>query len=164
MAEDDAVRVVFDPAQGDDAAPLHFSGPAGRREALHIKVERGFGVLQKNALLAPVLKRPGRTGVPVLPGMVAGVLFAKDDAHQVVRAGCVVAILHLRGDLVVGLGDNLWNRYPGRVITKRAKGFYVGHGLKLSMKLYKKVAGRRASGTSARRKTREKRGRISCAS
>ena len=142
MAENHAGRVVFDPAQRDDAAPLQFSGSAGHCKALHIKVERGLGILQKDALLAPVPKRLRRTGVPVLSGVVAGVLFPQDDAHQVVRAGGVVAVLHLRSDLVVGLGDDLWDRDPGRVITKRAKGFNVGHGLKLSLKLYKSLLAR----------------------
>ena len=71
--------------------------------------------------------------------MVAGVLFPQDDAHQVVRAGSVVSILHLRGDLVVGLGNNLWDGNPGRVITKRAKGFNVGHVWEVELKLYKSL-------------------------
>jgi len=31
-------------------------------------------------------------------------------------------------NFVVGLGDDLWNRDPGWVITKGAKGLNVGHG------------------------------------
>ena len=128
MAEYDAGGIVFDPAQGDDAAPLQFSRSARDGKALNIEVDGGLGVLQEDALAAPVPKKLRRTGVPVFARMVAGVLFAQDDAHQVLRAGSVVAILHLRRDLVVGLGDDLWNRDPGRVITKGAKGLNVGHG------------------------------------
>jgi hypothetical protein len=128
VAENYPGRVVFDAAQSDDAAPFQFGGSTRHGKALHIKVERGLGVLHKNVLLPPVPERLRRTRVPVVSRMVAGVLFPQDDTHQVVRAGSIVAILHLRGDLVVRLGDNLWDRDPVRVITKRAKGFDEGHG------------------------------------
>ena len=128
MAEYDAGGVVFDPSQGDDAAPLQFSRSTGDGKALNIEVERGLGVLQEDALPPPVPKKLCRTGVPVFSAVVAGVLFAQDNANQVLWARSIVGVLHLGRDLVVGLGDDLWNRDPGWVVTKGAKGLNVGHG------------------------------------
>ena len=57
---------------------------------------------------------------------VAGLVFAEYDADQVVGAGLVVAILHGRGDLVVGLGDDVFHLDAGGIVTEGAEGIDDG--------------------------------------
>ena len=61
-------------------------------------------------------------------GAVTGLTLAQDDSDQVVRAGGVITFLHPRRDFVVRLCSHGGQTYLGGVITKSAKGFYVGHG------------------------------------
>ena len=58
---------------------------------------------------------------------VAGLVLAEDDADEVVGAGLVVALLHLRGDLVVGLGDDVLHVDAGGVVAEGAEGIDAGH-------------------------------------
>ncbi len=89
----------------------------------------------------------GGAGVDVLDlGIVLEVL-AEDDANQVVGAGLVVAILHGRGDLVVGLGDDVFHVDAGGVVAKGAEGVDTGHAVlvspKIDMELIVRGVGRR---------------------
>ena len=54
-------------------------------------------------------------------------LFAEDDADEVVGAGLVVALLHGGGDLVVGLGDDVFHVDAGGVVTEGAEGVDASH-------------------------------------
>jgi len=47
--------------------------------------------------------------------------FAQDDSDQVVGAGFVIAILHRRGNFVVGLGHDLLQRYAIGIVTQSSK-------------------------------------------
>jgi len=53
--------------------------------------------------------------------------FAKNDANQIVGAGIIVAILHGRRDLVVGLGYDLGEIDPGGVIAQGAERCDISH-------------------------------------
>ena len=66
-------------------------------------------------------------GQEVLGLGVARLMLAQDDADQVVGAALVVALLHLRRDLVVGLGDHVLHMDAGSVVAKCAKRIDAGH-------------------------------------
>ena len=66
-------------------------------------------------------------GEEVLRLGVAGEVFAEDDTDEVVGAGVVVALLHLGGDLVVGLGDDVFHLDAGGVVTEGAEGIDASH-------------------------------------
>jgi hypothetical protein len=53
---------------------------------------------------------------------------AKDNADEIVRAGCVIAILKGGSDLVVGLGDDLGGGNLLGIVAQGAKGMNVSHG------------------------------------
>ena len=58
-------------------------------------------------------------GVDVVGVGVRQAALAQDDAHQVVRAEGQIAGLHRRGDLVVGLRDEIPQRAGLFGVTKR---------------------------------------------
>src|SRR5580658_1753000 len=101
--------------EGDEAAALAHLGGVGHGVGLRVAVERGLGLLGEDAFAAPVAQVLGGAGVDVVCLLaggeellrlgVAGLVLAEDDADQVVGTQLVVALLHLRRDLVVGLGD-----------------------------------------------------------
>src|SRR5581483_1358159 len=118
--------VVLNFPQGDETAALDRSSAVRRRKALDIVVQRGFVVLPQNMRLAPLLKMFGGAGINVTMVTIPGLRSSQDDANQVIRARVMVLLLHLRSDLVVGLGNNLRHGYPGRVVTERPKWLNVG--------------------------------------
>ena len=69
-------------------------------------------------------------GEEVLRIGVAGLVFAENDADEVVGAGFVVALLHGRSDLVVGLGEDVFHVDAGGVVTEGAEGVETGHALR----------------------------------
>ena len=68
-------------------------------------------------------------GQEILGFGIAGLVFAEDDADEVVGAGLVVALLHGGGDLVVGLGNYSFQVDTGGVVTEGAEGVETGHAV-----------------------------------
>ena len=54
-------------------------------------------------------------------------MLAEDDADEVVGAELVVSLLHVRRDLVVGLGDDVSHVDAGWIVTESAKGIQACH-------------------------------------
>ena len=139
MAVDDLVGVVVEVAEGYEAAALADFVGVGDCVGLGVAVEGWFGLFAEDAVLAPVFEGFGGAGVDVvgllaggqeLLGLgVAGEVFAEDDADEVVGAGVVVALLHLRGDLVVGLGDDVFHLDASGVVTEGAEGVDASHAV-----------------------------------
>ena len=137
VAVDDLVGVVVEVAEGDEAAALADFGGAGDGVGLGVAVEGGLGLFGEDVLFAPVVEVLGGAGVDVVGLLaggeeflgfgVAGLVFAEDDADEVVGAGLVVALLHGGGDLVVGLGDDVFHVDAGGVVTEGAEGVETGH-------------------------------------
>src|SRR5579863_10158593 len=98
-----------------------------RRKLLRVAIERRLGVLVKNAPPAPIAEVSRGPGVRIISRTIVGGAFAQNDSYQVVRTGCVVAILHFGSDFVVGLGSHLRERNSIGIITQRAEGFDVCH-------------------------------------
>ena len=76
-----------------------------------------------------VLESVGGAGVDVLLVGVGGEVLAEDDADEVVGAGLVVALLHGGGDLVVGLGDDVFHVDAGGIVAEGAEGIDAGHAV-----------------------------------
>ena len=99
----------------------------GSGEGLRVGVDRGSGILPQDSLRAPVPRNRPRPGyIHCLP-YCRRLAVTEDNSDEVIWAGRVVALLHGRGDLVVGLGDHLRGGDPLQVVAKRAKGKYVSH-------------------------------------
>ena len=136
---DDFVGVVVEVAEGDEAAALLDLIGVGDGVGLGVAVEGWFGLFAEDVVLAPVFEGLGGAGVDVVGLLaggeevlglgVAGEVFAEDDADEVVGAGVVVALLHLRGDLVVGLGDDVFHMDAGDVVAECAEGVDTGHAV-----------------------------------
>ncbi len=119
VAVDDLVGVVVEVAEGDEAAAFADLVGMGDGVGLGVAVEGGLGLFAEDVFFAPGFEGLGGAGVDVVGLLaggeevlgfgVAGEVFAEDDADEVVGAGVVVALLHLRGDLVVGLGDDVFH-------------------------------------------------------
>ena len=107
VAEDDARRVFFHLAEGDEALADEALAGIGDDEFLEVGEHAGFGVARPDAARDPVLHGAGGAGVDVVGFGVAGLALAEDDAHQIVGARFEVMALHRRRDLVVGLGDKV---------------------------------------------------------
>ena len=129
MAEDDFAVVVLDLAQGDKAAPLsgRAGGVAGNLESLRVEIKAGLRIGHQNTFGLPLLQGSSGARVHVLLVIVAGLRLAQNHAHQVIRAGCVILLLHCRGDFVVGLGHNIGGRHLRRVIPQSLKRKNICH-------------------------------------
>ena len=126
MPEDHPRGVVLDLAQGDETTAFVLCYCAQRGKTLRIGIDRRLRILQEYALSPPVPKVAGSAGIDVV-AVAAGLALSQNDAHEVVGTGRVVAFLHLRSNLVVGLCDHLRNIDPARVITQGAKRCKVSH-------------------------------------
>ncbi len=117
VAVDDLVGVVVEVAEGDEAAALADFVGVGDGVGLGVAVEGGLGFFGEDVLAAPGAQGVGGAGVDVCSlqsGVGRGNVLAEDDADEVVGAGLVVALLHGGGDLVVGLGDDVFHVDAGR--------------------------------------------------
>ena len=128
VAENHTGIVGLDLPQADEAAP----GVAltVQPELLGIGIQGGGLVGAQYTFPAPSLQAGRRPGIDVVFFIISRLLLAQDDAHQVVRAGSVVAVLHGRRDLVIGLGDGGVHRHAPGVITQSPKGKDPGHGMR----------------------------------
>ena len=130
VAVDDVVGVVVEVAEGDEAFALAGLVRSGDGVGLGVAVKSGVGLFLEDASGAPVFEGGGGASVDVLAGLGVGrVLLTKDDANEVVGAGGVVGVLHGRGDLVVGLGDDVGHGDYGGVVTEGAERVQTGHGV-----------------------------------
>src|SRR5437660_2051110 len=126
VPEDHPGGIIFNFPQGDETTALILGQCARRGETLRIGIERRLRIFEENALAPPIPKKACGPGVDVV-AFAAGLAFAKHDAYQVIGAGRVVAFLHLRSNLVVGLCNRLRNLDPERVITQGAKRCEISH-------------------------------------
>jgi hypothetical protein len=133
VAKDDVLAVVVELAEGDESAALeHDSRGAGELEALRVGEDAGLFFADEDAACAPcgeVSRGPGVDGLLTGLGAVKELGQTKDDAHQVVRTALVVGLLHRRRDLVVGLGDDVFDADQRGVVTERAKRINTCHCL-----------------------------------
>src|SRR6266568_2995747 len=146
---DDASRVVFEPAQSDEAAPEFFSlvFSVARRKSrnsilLMIGIQRRLDLGDQNAPLDPMAKVARGAQVDVVLRGIFGRLPPADDARQVVGAQAVVPRLHFHRNLVVRLRHDLIEPRDARpIVMKRPKGQDFSHGLsKLSAVSYQPSA------------------------
>ena len=170
VAVDDVVGVVVEVAEGDEAAAgLDLLG-AGDGVLLGVAVEGGLGFFAENAFSPPGGERLGGAGVDVVlrggriglggEGIgVPGLFAAENDADQVVLRAVVVGLLHGGGDLVVGLGDDVFHADLLGIVTQGAEGVDAGHGVGCSPEAIVRwgsvgdgdVAGNQPCGRAARR-------------
>src|SRR5262249_41353122 len=78
VAKDDAGRVVLDPAKCDETSTFHFRLGSRHGKRLRVDVDRGLGILQKNALPPPVAEEVCCAGVDVASVVVSRFALAKD--------------------------------------------------------------------------------------
>ena len=142
---DHLVRVLVEMPQRDEPSPfahlLATSRGACMRHGvgLRVAVERGLGLLGQDPLPAPLAQPLRRARVDVVRLRACGqkllglgvvrLMLAQNDAHQVVRTRLVVALLHLGGDLVVGLGDHVLHPDAAGVVAKCAERIDAGHAV-----------------------------------
>ena len=120
VAEDDFRGIVFNAAESDESAALECALRRGR-EGLRVGVNRGRGILPQDPLALRQWRPKGAAQGCIHCHPDCRVPAAEDDAYQVVWAGSVVALLHGRGDLVVGLGHHLRGGNLLQVVAKSAK-------------------------------------------
>ena len=128
VAEDHLLGVVVQLAQGDKSAPfLHHLG-SGHLEALRVGKDARLFFLGQHALLAPGAKIARRARIDVFaPFGVKQFRQSQDDADQVEGAALVIGLLHGRGDLVVGLRDNVFQADRGGIVAPGAKRINASH-------------------------------------
>ena len=73
------------------------------------------------------MKVLGGAGVDVLGFGVVWLVLAEDDTDEVEGALLVVGLLHGRGDLVVGLGDDVFHADAAGVVAEGAEGVDLSH-------------------------------------
>ena len=66
VPEDDACRIVLDPAQANKASPFRDRLAAGNLEGLGVAIEGRLWILPQHPGLPPVPKRRGRPGIDIL--------------------------------------------------------------------------------------------------
>ena len=148
VAVDDLVGVVVELAEGDEAAAFADFAAPWDRVGLGVDVEGWLGLFFEDAFAAEVVECGGGAGVDVGAGFgVGGEVFAEDDADEVVGAGRVVGVLHGRGDLVVGLGDDVGEVDAGGIVTESAEGKQAGH-LDI-VRVLRRCSGRHTPGAKA---------------
>src|ERR1700730_9059038 len=127
VAEDYLGGIIFQAGERDESPPLELAARGGG-ESLGVDVDRTFGILAEDAFGSPLAGIGRSSGVDVIVSVIPWFAAAQDDAHQVVRAGSVVAFLYRGSDFVVGLGDDLRGGNSLRVIAESTEGMDVGHG------------------------------------
>ena len=120
VAVDDAGFVVFNLAQGDEPFARAALFRSRYCVLLEVHINAGLGVRRQHAGLDGGVEPLGGAGVDVV-GFGRGLALAELEANQVVRAERVVSLLHFRGDLVVGLGDEAFQR-RARLVRPEAQG------------------------------------------
>jgi hypothetical protein len=73
------------------------------------------------------MKEGGSASIGIVYGGVVGLAFAENDPDEIVGACSVIAFLHFRRNLVVGLGRYVRKGDVIEVITEGTERFYVGH-------------------------------------
>ena len=129
VAVDDLVGVIVELAEGDEASAFADFRCARDRVGLGVDVEGGLRLFFEDAFLAELREGGGGACVDVVGIGVGGKVLAEDDADKVVGAGSVVGVLHGRGDLVVGLGDDAGEVDAGGVVTESAEGVQASHSM-----------------------------------
>ena len=128
MAEDNAIGVVMEAAEGDKAAAFLDYVAARNFEALGIGEDAGVFFLDQDAVLAPLGEIVRGTGVDAFTALgIEELREPEDDAHQVVGAALVVGLLHGRRDFVIGLGDYVAEPDSGRIVAPGAEWINAGH-------------------------------------
>ena len=89
---------------------------------------QGSFLLDQHALLAPGAEVAGGARIDAFaPLGVKQFRQSQDDADQVEGAALVVGLLHGRRDLVVGLGDDVFQANCGGIVAPGAKWIDAGH-------------------------------------
>ena len=123
------VGILFQPSEGDKAPPLpHFARPPGDLKTLRVSKDRRFVVGLQDARFAPFAEVACRSGVDVVDAwLVKQFRQAKDDANQIVGAASVVDLLHCGRDLVIRLGDHVFDAYSGGIVARGAERINACH-------------------------------------
>ena len=135
MAEDDALTVIVEFAEGNEASALDDSAiRSGNGEALRVGEDARLFFSREHALSAPVGEVARRSNVEIgaalavdAGGPVEEFGQAEDNAHEVVGATLVVGLLHGGRDFVIRLRDNIFKADPRWIVTERSEGIDAGH-------------------------------------
>ncbi len=127
VTKDYAVRVIVQPAQHREPATFRQIAGARNGERLRVEIDGRLRVLLENASRAPIVQILRRPRIDVEGIGVGFAVTAQNDPHQIVGAFFVVLALHLRRDLVVGLGDNVFQADLVWIIAKGLKGKNLCH-------------------------------------
>src|ERR1051326_333188 len=119
MPEDDALRIVMQAAKRDDAAAFGKIPSAGDGKGLGINEDSRSFIFCQQTGRAPVVKIFGSASIHIKGRGIGFAGLAQDDPDKVVRAALVISGLHFRGDLVIGLGQHVFQLYLLRIVTKR---------------------------------------------
>ena len=115
VAEDDAGGVVFDAAQGDEAAAGAALGAARHGVFLRINVDAGCGIAKQDAVANPRGQCLLGARIDVVGGRIGWGGLSLFNGDQIVGAVLEVALLHRGSDLVVGLGNDVGQRTRSRL-------------------------------------------------
>src|SRR5437763_6637537 len=121
MAEDDFRGVIFHASQGDESLALEFASPRCS-EGLGIRINRWGAILTKYSSRSPISGKRSGAGVNIVSRAVGGLAFAEDDAHQVMRAGSVISLMHGGSGFVIRLCQEIRRGHSLQVVAKSAKG------------------------------------------
>src|ERR1700694_5343911 len=127
MAKYHLIGVILNSTQRNEPAALRQVPSAGDGERLRIEIKGRLGVLLEETSGAPVVQVLRGPGINVEGGIISLALFATDDADEVVGAQLVIPGLHLRGYLVIGLCDDIFQPELVRVVTEGLEGSYLCH-------------------------------------
>ncbi len=109
---------------------MNLAVSARHREPLGVSKDAGVLFLGQNPHAPPIGEIARGAGINVVaPRFVKEFRQAQDDADQVVQAALVVSLLHRRGNLVVGLGDDVFYAHHAWVVPQCAEGINSGHAL-----------------------------------
>src|SRR6185437_8451916 len=120
VAKDYFCGVVIEASERDEATALQdFAGTARNLKALRIGEDRRIVVGLENALVAPLTKVSRRACVDVVHArLIKEFRQPEDNAHEVVGASSVVDLLHRGRDLVVRLGDDVFDANSGGIVAR----------------------------------------------
>ena len=104
-------------------------GPAFDLERLVVEIQGRVIVLAEDAGSTPVPEEPGRSGVSIVLGVVAGLFLIQFQTDDVVRTRLVEAVLESGIDDIVGGSHHVGQRTDlGHVVPDSLEGADIGHG------------------------------------
>ncbi len=134
VGQDDALVPAMESHASDQRFADPRAGAVGRGKGLFEIIQGRFRGTPQDAFAEPGLIQIAGAGVFVCGFRVAGLFLAEFDADEIVGRELQILLAHVRGDLVVRLGQDVVRLDPFSVVQYSSKRLDICHGMYLLLR------------------------------